>query len=756
MPRNPKQYRHPPLRKRRQATSLEAVDTQWKAYHRYVFRVGVDHFSPSEDLVQFALSIAEPGELNGLVGYILERRESLDLRPDAISDLASVAGQSEPTPSHHRLKQLCFRVARHNEVLHPTVVDYMVDSLDTADASFGTGAPPPFPEIVAQIAALFGLRDEQTRILIALYALEDIDPIGEMMREATHRSQIRILADVAGVDLTIFVRETAPGAALERLGLVTFRGGRDEIADVSVSRALLFALRSNTLDDLRAGLFDDTPDPRFCLEEFSVPEDEIRTCTAAIRGGYALLIAGEPGIGKTEFARTLITALHRRPHTLATTNRHSDTARGPRGFDTEGGRLNAVRMAVNLLSRESDVLIIDEADALLQSAAGFFALFGAIPGGGSYDKAILNDLLDLLPVATIWITNDHRMIPPSALRRFGHVYAFPHPSIETRVRMLSDRLASLVGADTNTANLGASWTRDLAARYDITPAAIDRTARIIAAELDADEITPAELRDRVTGYIEQISTGALARDVRRLPTVASSFDPRFCSPSESLDRVERQALHRAQTGRGLRLLFAGPPGGGKTQYALWLARRLGRDVVLKRPSDLLSKYVGESEQQIAAAFRAAAQSGSVLVLDEADALLYDRSIAQRSWEHSQIAEFLQQIQEFTGILVACTNRVDAVDPALRRRFHKHVTFGPISEELLRPALAHIFPEVTFAAGDIAALLQGPPLMMSDLATAAEMLELEASENSAGAAASTVVEEILANARSRDRVREIGF
>ncbi len=219
----------------------------------------------------------------------------------------------------------------------------------------------------------------------------------------------------------------------------------------------------------------------------------------------------------------------------------------------------------------------------------------------------------------------------------------------------------------------------------------------------------------------------------------------------------------ARSGSGLRLLFGGPPGGGKTQYALWLAKRLGRDVVLKRPSDLLSKYVGESEQQIAAAFRAAAQAGSVLVIDEADALLYDRSSAQRSWEHSQIAEFLQQIQEYSGFLIACTNRVDAVDPALRRRFHKHVTFGPISNEVLPGALAHIFPEVTFAEADIAALKQGPPLMMSDLATAAEMLEIgelddtqDHADGADGSGAAPVVEEILANARSRDRTRGIGF
>lgn len=316
--------------------------------------------------------------------------------------------------------------------------------------------------------------------------------------------------------------------------------------------------------------------------------------------------------------------------------------------------------------------------------------------------------------------------------------------------MLSERLVPLSGSTS------ASWTRDIAARYDITPAAIDRAARIINAELDARELHTDQVRQRITSYIDQISAGALAHDVRRLPTVSPSFDPRFCSTTTPLDTVERQAVHRAATGAGLRLLFGGPPGGGKTQYALWLAKRLGRDVMLKRPSDLLSKYIGDSEKQIASAFRNAARAGSVLIIDEADALLYDRSIATHSWGHSQIAEFLQQIQEYNGILIACTNRVDAVDPALRRRFHRHVTFGPIAQNVLAPALAHIFPDIAFSSADSAALRKGPPLMMSDLATAAEMLEIDTDNGEPRATARVIVDEILASASARDRTREIGF
>ncbi|MFW5696105.1 MAG: hypothetical protein ACOCYB_13115, partial [Alkalispirochaeta sp.] len=189
MPKHRKHYPYPTRTNRRLSTGLETVDTQWKAYHRYLFRICAEHLAPSDDLVQFALSIAKPEELAGLIEHILQRRESLALRSDAVSELASGTGTSEFTPSPQRLQQVCFRVARHHEVLHPTVVDYMVDTLDATSTTAPGTAPtcPSLPEIVSEIASLFDLTDEHTRIIIALFALEDIEPIGNMMRQATHR-----------------------------------------------------------------------------------------------------------------------------------------------------------------------------------------------------------------------------------------------------------------------------------------------------------------------------------------------------------------------------------------------------------------------------------------------------------------------------------------------------------------------------------------------------------------------------------------
>ena len=228
----------------------------------------------------------------------------------------------------------------------------------------------------------------------------------------TQKEYLKLPADALAA-----LESVSPDSPL-RLRHVGFRGARDEVADITISRPLLFALRSNTLDDLKAGLFDETPRPAFALDQFSISPEEIRTCAAALRGGHALLISGEPGIGKTEFARSHVHSLGRRAHNLASATRRSARIHGPRGEDGETSRFNSVRMAANLLTPATDILIVDEADAILQSAAGFFSLFSrGGSGGGNYDKAHLNDLLEHLPVPTVWITNEHRMIPSSALRR---------------------------------------------------------------------------------------------------------------------------------------------------------------------------------------------------------------------------------------------------------------------------------------------------------------------------------------------------
>lgn len=127
---------------------------------------------------------------------------------------------------------------------------------------------------------------------------------------------------------------------------------------------------------------------------------------------------------------------------------------------------------------------------------------------------------------------------------------------------------------------------------------------------------------------------------------------------------------RMEKDRPLKLLFSGPPGGGKTFFALHLGALTDREVMIKKPSDILSIYVGEAEKKVARVFRGAEEKGAILVLDEVDAFFMNRDKLSRSREMSQASEWLQGLQEYSGILIACTNQADAVDPALRRRFHR--------------------------------------------------------------------------------------
>jgi SpoVK/Ycf46/Vps4 family AAA+-type ATPase len=124
------------------------------------------------------------------------------------------------------------------------------------------------------------------------------------------------------------------------------------------------------------------------------------------------------------------------------------------------------------------------------------------------------------------------------------------------------------------------------------------------------------------------------------------------------------------------MLFHGAPGTGKSALAEEIARRHGRPTVVRAASQLLSKYVGGTERNLAAAFTEAASRKALLILDEADSFLQPRRAAQRAWEVSQVNELLVQIERFEGWLVCTTNFLEGLDEAALRRFALKVRFEP--------------------------------------------------------------------------------
>jgi SpoVK/Ycf46/Vps4 family AAA+-type ATPase len=128
------------------------------------------------------------------------------------------------------------------------------------------------------------------------------------------------------------------------------------------------------------------------------------------------------------------------------------------------------------------------------------------------------------------------------------------------------------------------------------------------------------------------------------------------------------------------LCFWGIPGAGKTQLAEYIGVELDLSILMRSASDLLSKWVGETEQQIAAMFAEAEAEGALLFLDEADSFLRDRALARAEWSVTQVNELLQRMERFEGIFIAATNLMDSVDAAAMRRFTWKLEFKALEGE----------------------------------------------------------------------------
>lgn len=150
----------------------------------------------------------------------------------------------------------------------------------------------------------------------------------------------------------------------------------------------------------------------------------------------------------------------------------------------------------------------------------------------------------------------------------------------------------------------------------------------------------------------------------------TGYDLRFLNVDQDIPKLIA-ALQRRPHGI---FCFHGPAGTGKSELARHIADALEKPLLVKRASDLLDMYVGQTEQRLAAMFDDARQRDTALVLDEADSFLRDRRGARQSWEVTQVNELLTQMEAFDGIFIATTNLMESLDAASLRRFPWKIRF----------------------------------------------------------------------------------
>lgn len=156
-------------------------------------------------------------------------------------------------------------------------------------------------------------------------------------------------------------------------------------------------------------------------------------------------------------------------------------------------------------------------------------------------------------------------------------------------------------------------------------------------------------------------------------------------------------------GRGLSILFAGAPGTGKTMCAQVIANELNMEMYKINISQIVSKYIGETEKNLQAVFTEAKKSNCVLFFDECDALFGKRSEVKDAHDRNanvEVAYLLQQIEEHDGVCILATNLIGNIDEAFMRRITYVVRF-PFPDAALRQEIyRRTIPEKAPLAGDI--------------------------------------------------------
>ena len=255
----------------------------------------------------------------------------------------------------------------------------------------------------------------------------------------------------------------------------------------------------------------------------------------------------------------------------------------------------------------------------------------------------------------------------------------------------------------------ADQAATLAARHPLDPALTAQTA--------IDVRSRQRLGGRALG-VREISAAIRTRAGVALPPGVELTTPevgwdRLVLPAEPADQlraaVSRLAheptvlddwgfRHHARASRGARLLFAGPPGTGKTLSAEVVAAAVGTDLITVDVSRVVSKWIGETEKNLAAVFDVAERTQAVLLFDEADALFATRTDvgdAHDRYANLETAYLLQRLDRFDGLVALATNLRHNIDPAFLRRMDFVVEF-PQPDEACRRRLwtLHLPAEVT--------------------------------------------------------------
>ena len=425
-------------------------------------------------------------------------------------------------------------------------------------------------------------------------------------------------------------------------------------------------------------------------DSFSVSKEQTDVAVQLLKSKNPcnILLYGAPGAGKTEYAKALIKQAGLKmvsyKNELEVANSHKD--------DVETKALSRLNCYLSL-KKEDSVLVVDEAEHVLQTKSfGFFGMELSSP-----QKGTVNKMLESSENKCIFIVNYTKEIDESTLRRFTYSIKFQSMPKETLRSIASEKLKSV-----NMSRVLKNDILDMCGSYKITGASVDNVVKAISS-LNYQKGNEDKIRKDIKSVLEANSSLLYGKKKMR-DSVKSSYNLSVLNTSvdafeivEMLKSAEayKKENQNNESSEGVRMLFYGLSGTGKTELARYISTTLGKPLLLKRCSDLLGPFVGQTERLIADAFEEAEATDSILLFDEADSFFADRTKARQQWERTQVNEFLTQMEEFSGICICTTNLRKIMDSAMQRRFHIISEFKALTEEGITSLLKSFFCNYKF-------------------------------------------------------------
>lgn len=467
-------------------------------------------------------------------------------------------------------------------------------------------------------------------------------------------------------------------------GTLKQMGILDEDLDISKRIGMFLDGHSgNDLDSLYFRVYEGgcVPYKKLCRKDPKVEMAFDMIKHAKVGEGLNIFFYGVEGTGKTELAKAIAKEL-KRPLVLtniSTEGVHRDSKEN----SVVRSRMGSILYAATKYQKKKAILLVDESDVILNCC----------------EKGALNFFLEQIKIPVIWISNNIGFIENSTLRRFDYSVRFERPDVEKREQVWQ----SVVSEQGAGAIISEEELKRFASEFQITAGGITQaiagTKKLLESGCKVDplesirtiaeaqanllnldmEYASRDKESRAPRYLlDAINTDA---DMPKILKVMSAFDAKW------------KGMQKGDRADSLNMLLYGAPGTGKTEFAKHIARTLDRKLIIKKASDLLDCYVGNTEKAIRKMFKEAEEKKAILFLDEADSMIRDRSGAVRNWEVTQVNEMLTQMENFKGIFIAATNFEGELDTASRRRFALKVKFGYLKPEGIEALWKGFFPKV---------------------------------------------------------------